>query len=135
MLPFYLASWAAQVLVNLLSNALSSRFNPAAQAELQSKKGIWRPLNDPLMLYPLLFAPLVNAIALHQLHAALQLPSVSGSVRSGCALSACLWAVGPLHGMLINYTSVKVSALLSAHFALTTLALALVNGALLSYFS
>jgi hypothetical protein len=135
MLPFYIASWVAQVLVGLLSNALSSRINPAVTSELQAKKGPWRSNTDPLMLYPLVGAPLLNAIALHQLHAALHMPSVSGSARNGCALAACLWAVGPLHGLLVNFTSLKVSALVTVHFALTTLAMALVNGALFAHFT
>jgi len=132
---FCAASWISQVLLNLLSHALSSALNPAVQRELSSPRGIWRPLKDPLMLYPLLGAPLVQAIVLHQLHAALRLPSVAGDVRSACALAAMLWAAGPLHGMLINYTSLRVSANVTAHFTLTTLACALVNGLLLAQFS
>ena len=136
MLAFYLASWAAQVALNLLSSVLSSRLNPAATAELASKKGIWRPLTDPLALYPLLGAPLVNAIALHQLHAALRLPSVAGGGwRGGCGLALALWAAGPLHGLVINFSSLKTSALLTAHFATTTLVLALANGALFALMS
>ena len=135
MLLFYMASWAAQVSLNFLSHALSSALTPAVQAELASKKGIWRPLQGALMLYPLLGAPLVNAVALHQLSAALSLPSVAGDWRRGCALAACLWAVGPAHGMLINFTSLKVSMQVTAHFTLTTLALALANGALFAHFS
>ena len=135
MLLFYLASWAAQVSLNLLSHTLSSALSPAVQAELGNKKGIWRPMQDALMLYPLLGAPLVNAVALHQLSAALGLPSVAGDWRRGCALATCLWAVGPAHGMLINFTSLKISLQVTVHFALTTLALALANGFLFAHFS
>jgi hypothetical protein len=135
MLAFCAASWTAQVALSLLSHALSSALNPAVQRELTSPRGIWRPQKEPLMLYPLLGAPLVHAVALHQLHAALRLPSVAGDARSACALAAMLWAAGPLHGMLINYASLKVSANVTGHFALTTLACALVNGLLLAQFA
>ena len=135
LVAFYAASWAAQVAVGLLAGALSSALNPAVQRELANARGVWRGQKEPLMLYPLLGAPLVSAIALHQLHAGLRLPSVAGDARGACALAAALWAIGPLHGLVINYTSLKVSALATGHFALTTLACALVNGLLLAHHS
>lgn len=89
---------------------------------------------DPLMLYPFVGAPIVNAIMLHQVCNALQVPAIK-SIYGGMFVSLILWGAGPLHGMLINYTSVKVSALVSVHFALTTLVSALINGAVYAYYA
>jgi hypothetical protein len=130
---FYVISPLCQIGANFLLHQFSTAVKSPVQKELMDKKGIWRPLMDPLMLYPFIGAPVVNAIMLHQICQAFQI-STTGTVLGSCRIALWLWVFGPLHGMLINYTSVKVSAIVSVHFALTTLVSALINGAVYGYF-
>jgi hypothetical protein len=130
---FYIVSPLLQITANAALHQFSTAVKSPVQTELLNKKGIWRPLMDPLMLYPFVGAPIVNAIMLHQVCNALQVPAIK-SIYGGMFVSLILWCSGPLHGMLINYTSVKVSALVSVHFALTTLVSAMINGAVYAYY-
>ena len=135
---FYAASALAQIAASAFVHALSTAgaaLGSPVQKELAAPRGVWRPLSHPFMLYPLLGQPLVSAVLLHQVTAALRVPSVAGDVAAGCRLAALLWAAGAAHGILINYSSLKVSFAVTLHFLLTTLLLALVNGALFAYFS
>ncbi len=138
MYAFYAASTLAQIAAGAAVHALSTAgaaLGSPVQKELAAPRGIWRPLAHPLMLYPFLGQPLVNAVLLHQVTAALRVPSVAGDVAAGCRLAFLLWLLGAAHGILINHASLRVSFAVTLHFLLSTLLLALVNGALFAYFS
>jgi len=138
MYTFYAASALAQIAAGAAVHALSTAgaaLGSPVQKELQAPRGIWRPLAHPFMLYPLIGQPLVSAVLLHQVTAALRVPSVAGDAAAGCRLAALLWLAGAAHGILINFASLKVSFAATLHFLLSTLLLALINGALFAHFS
>jgi len=131
---FYIVSPLLQISANMAMHQISTALKSPVQKELLETRGIWRPLMDPLMLYPLAGAPFINAIILHQVARALNITN-KGDFYSGCSLAFILWCAGPLHGMFINYTSLKTSVQVTIHFTLTTLVVALINGACYGYFS
>ena len=122
----YIAQFATSIIFHVLSKAI---VGPGVQNELQDPKGIFRPMNDVRMVYPLLGAPFINSIVLWNLRSLLRAP-----FNDGVTLALAVWLVGSAHGIFIQWTSNKVSFAATLHFLASTCALAVVNGWVLTSF-
>lgn len=134
MWAFLACSWAAQVAASIVFHVVVHAVaGSAVEAELNDPRGVWRPMTDARMMYPIAVAPLANAAILHFVRGALRVPVPDA--RAGVALAVLIWLVGPGHGLVVEWMSMKVSAAVTLHFVLSTLLLACVNGAVLGYFA
>ena len=125
-----IASFAACIVVNALAYALGS----TARKEMQLS-GHFRSVNDPLFLYPVTGAPFAIAFALAFLRFAVSDPkTVDWTVDHGVAFGLAAWLAGAFHGVILDYTTFKMSSAVLLNFWLGSVTLAVVNGALLGYF-
>ena len=116
---FILAGGAAGVLLNVACHVLSKRLvGDGLERELHAPGGIWRPMTDVRMLYAPFAAPFVSAAALYMATRALGVSTATPERAVAAALT--LWALGPGHGIVIDYCSTKMSASLAAYFLVST---------------
>ena len=112
---FILAGGAAGVLLNVACHVLSKRLvGDGLERELHAPGGIWRPMTDVRMLYAPFAAPFVSAAALYMMGVSTATP------ERAVAAALTLWALGPGHGIVIDYCSTKMSASLAAYFLVLT---------------
>jgi hypothetical protein len=131
-LLFVAASGGAQFAANLVMSGLSKvlGYGAAVEEELHRKPadgGIFRGMDDVRMLYAPLVSPFASAALLAWVARALAVPATDG-----VKLSMALFAVGAAHGLLIDYTTYRISARTVAYFLLCTAVNAAINGSLLA---
>ena len=82
--------------------------------------------------------PFVNAAltacAYVVLRKAINVEAFGSEYTAGAHFAAILWAVGPAHGLLIDWCMYRVSLNLAMMFLVSTFLQALVNGAVVSSF-
>lgn len=128
-LTFILSSYAANFGLGLVIHTISGLLTRGAvEKELQDPKGPFRSMEDSRMLYPPFISGLVNASLLLWCKSFLGLNVAGMEYRYAFAL----WVMGAGHGVLMDYSCYKISAKTAAHFWVSTLATALMNGYLLS---
>lgn len=128
-LYFLLPSWLFGVVANILINVGISE-PLGVTKEIGLKNGIFRPLRDPLMAYyPFLF-PLVNSILMLALALALygDSPVRGWGYREGVRFVVAVWATTSLHGIVLDFTTFRISTKVFLSFILGSFVNSLIVG-------
>ena len=101
-----------------------------AAAEMALKNGPFRDLSSPLMLYFFLCAPTVQALATYTLASSFfGANTVAGwSDEEAVRFTVSLWAATSAHGILLDYTTFRISPRILVHFWVGSLTTAAIIG-------